>query len=145
MKKAVLSVIFLLGVIIFAASNPVFAAKKFVSKSSIPRARVSKGSIPVIVRYRSDHLGILLSFANFNGIDSATYSFTYSSNGNPQGAGGTIKSTSNSTSPRELLFGTCSTAVCTYHTGLTNARLVLTANFTNGRTATKVFRIKTYR
>jgi hypothetical protein len=129
----------------FLKPDSIYAAKKFVTKKTAGKTVISSGSIPSIVKYRSDKLGILFSFANFNGIESANYSFTYNSNGNPQGAGGTIRASNNPTSERELLFGTCSTSVCTYHSGLTNARLVLTVKMTNGNTVTKSYRIKTYR
>lgn len=136
----------LIGVIMFSPAD-IEAAKKFVPKKTVVRKTVSRttaGSIPAVVRYRPDRQGILLSFLNFNGIESAAYSFTYNTNGNPQGAGGTITSANNPTVQRELLFGTCSTSVCTYHYNLTNARLVITAKMISGRTITKTFRIKTY-
>lgn len=119
------------------------AAKKFVPKRK-STARVVSGSIPSLVRYRPDRLGILLSFGNFNGIESVSYSFTYNTNGMPQGAGGVVTANNNPTAQRELLFGTCSTSVCTYHHNLSSAKLILTAKYTNGKTAGKVYRIKTY-
>jgi len=122
------------------------AAKKFVPKAKTTISRSSSsGTIPAVVRYRPDKLGILFSFSTFNGIESVNYSFTYSTNGIPQGAGGTIRSSNDPASSRELLFGTCSTSVCTYHYNLSGARLVLTARLTNGNTVTKAYRIKTYR
>lgn len=118
------------------------AAKKFIPKKSTV-GKFSGGSIPAVVRFRPDRLGILMSFTSFSTIGSVSYSFTYSTNGVPQGAGGTISSSNNPTANRELLFGTCSTGVCTYHNNITNAKLVLTAKYTNGNTATKTYRIKT--
>lgn len=139
MYKILLLIIIILSLVI---SSPVEAAKKFVPKKTT--VRTSSGSIPAIARYRGDKLGILLSFSNFSGIESVTYSFTYSTNGIPQGVGGTITKNNNPSAQRELLFGTCSSSVCTYHHNLTNARLTLTATMTNGRTASKAYRIKTY-
>lgn len=121
------------------------AAKKFVPKKSTGGYVRTSESIPVSVHYRPDKLAILFSFPSFSGIDSVNYSFTYSANGNPQGAGGTVRAGNNPSAERELLFGTCSTSVCTYHSGLSGARLVFTATMTNGHTITKSFRIKTYR
>ena len=120
------------------------AAKNFVSKKKAGAKTITR-SIPAVVRYRPDRLAILLSFANFNGIESVAYSFTYDTNGIPQGAGGVVTTNNNPTQVRELLFGTCSTNVCTYHYNLSKARLVLTAKYTNGKTAGKAYRIKTYR
>lgn len=120
------------------------AAKKFVPKKTTTARNTVSGGFSASVRYRGDKMGLLMSFPNFNGISSVTYSFTYDTNGIPQGIGGTVTSANNPSADRELLFGTCSTSVCTYHHNLTNARLVLTAKMTNGRTATKAYRIKTY-
>lgn len=140
-KSIILFTIFLVAILLIPSK--IEAAKKFVPKKTA-NYKISKGSIPAIVRFRPDRLGIFLSFSNFAGIESVSYSFTYNTNGVPQGAGGTITSTNNPLSTRELLFGTCSTAVCTYHRNITNARLTLTARFTNGKTMGKNYRIKTY-
>ena len=132
-----------LAVLCFLFPKDVLAAKKFVKKTSSGTKKYTS-SIPAIVKYRADKRAIFLSFTNFSNIKSASYSFTYNTNGNPQGAGGTITAENNPGAQRELLFGTCSTAVCTYHYNLTGARLVVTAKYANGKTASKVFRIKTY-
>lgn len=126
----------------FPISN-VLAAKKFVVKKTAVRYTVSSG-IPAVVRYQPNRLGLNLSFSNFNGLESVAYSFTYNTNGIAQGVGGTVTAGNNPTAARELLFGTCSRGACRYHYNLSNARLVLTAKYTNGRTATKSYRIKTY-
>ncbi len=132
---------------IILAPSPVLAAKKFVKKttSSVKRTTGSSLVIPASVRYRPDKLGILLSFKNFTNLSSVSYSFTYDTNGMSQGAGGTITAANNPTAQRELLFGTCSGGVCRYHDNLSNARLVLTAKYNNGKTAIKSYKIKTYR
>lgn len=137
--------IILLGLFLMLSisSSSVFAAKKFVKKQATTSKSVS-GGVPVAVRYRPDKQGLLFSFSSFRGIDSVSYSFIYSTNGVSQGAGGTISSSNSPASERELLFGTCSTSVCTYHHNLVNARLVFTAKLTNGKTVTKSYRIKTY-
>lgn len=140
---SVFILLFLLTLKVIIHPSQTEAAKKFVKKAA-STAKVTTGSIPSLVRYRPDRQGIYISFLNFNGIESVSYSFTYNTNGNPQGAGGTITSANNPAQQRELLFGTCSTSVCTYHHNLTNARLVLTAKMTNGKTVGKSYRIKTY-
>ncbi len=148
MKKIFLIIIFC---IIIAAAFPknADAAKKFVPSTkkttTVKKSTASSGSIPAVVRYRSDKLGILFSFSNFSGIESVAYSFLYRSNNIQQGAGGAVRADNNPGMERELLFGTCSTSVCTYHYNLTGARLVLTAKMTNGSTVSKSYRIKTYR
>lgn len=144
-----ISLYFLLTALTFllVVPAPIMAAKKFVPKKATSgKSTVKKtgSTIPSLVRYRSDKQGVLLSFSNFNGIDSVNYTFVYTTNGVAQGAGGTITANNNPASERQLLFGTCSTSVCTYHYNLTGAKLTLTARYTNGTSRTKNYRIKTY-
>ena len=144
MRKSTL-IFFILAVMTLFIPIRAEAAKKFVPKKSFDGSSSAKGnSIPSVVRYRPDKMGLLLSFSNFSGIDSVSYLFTYNASGMPQGAGGSINAGNNPTAERQLLFGTCSTSVCTYHYNLTNAKLTLTAKYTNGTTRSKLYRIKTY-
>lgn len=141
MNKSIL-VLILLAVVI--GTPQVYAAKKFVPKKVSTVKKTVSGSLPAIVKYRGDKLGLLLSFSNFSGIQSASYVFTYNRSGIPDGASGTITANNNPSMQRELLFGTCSGGVCTYHHNLTSARLLLTVKMTNGRTISKGYNIKTY-
>jgi hypothetical protein len=146
MQKITLTALLSLILELFFLSNfrvSVQAAKKFMPKKATVKKIISS-SIPAVVKYKPDKKGIYLYFSNFNGIDSVSYSFTYSTNGNPQGAGGNITADNNPLQQRELLFGTCSTSVCTYHNNITDARLTLNAKYKNGRKLSKLFRIKSY-
>src|SRR3989344_6490133 len=144
-KQYIILLVIISLVIYFTNPQKIFAAKKFVrSGAKASTTTIGRSYIPSIVKYRSDKLGVFLSFANFNGLQSVNYTFTYNSNGQPQGAGGTITEDNNPTAQRELLFGTCSSGICTYHYNLTNASLILTAKMTNGKTISKRYRIKTY-
>lgn len=130
---------------LFDLSKPtVLAAKKFIPKKSAVKYTAVVSGIPAIVSYRPDRLGLNLSFRSFTGLESVSYSFTYNTNGMAQGIGGTVTASNNPTAARELLFGTCSRGACRYHYNLNNARLVLKARYTNGRTSSKSYRIKTY-
>lgn len=140
-KKIGFLILFLSVAIIYAPGAN--AAKKFVPKKTSVRYTAASG-IPALVRYQPNHLGINLSFSNFSGLESVSYSFTYNTNGIAQGVGGTVTSANDPTAVRELLFGTCSRGACRYHYNLSDARLVLTAKYSNGRIATKSYRIKTY-
>jgi len=142
--------LFILIIITLWLIHPVkiLAAKKFIPKTPSQNTKTntvrSSVSIPSKVKYRPDKRGILLLFTNFNNLDSVSYSFTYTSNGLSQGAGGVIRKDNNPTSERELLFGTCSSGVCTYHQNIRSATLLLTAKYDNGKTSTKRYRIKSY-
>jgi len=144
MQRLIITILLLTIVSLVFGTKSSFAAKKFVKKNGVSTAKASSGgSIPAIVRKRGDGLGLLMSFSHFNGLQSVAYSFTYTTGGLQQGAGGQVTSGNSPTSQRELLFGTCSGGVCKYHTGVKNAKLVLTAAFTNGRKVSKSYRIKT--
>lgn len=136
--------LFIIVLLSILSPTSTHAAKKFIPKKVINYKSTSRGSLPALVKYMGNKQGIYLSFANFSGIESISYAFNYTTNGNPQGAGGVITSANNPTRQRELLFGTCSTSVCTYHHNLSNAKLILTAKLTNGKTVSKSYRIKTY-
>src|SRR4030042_2819119 len=109
-KIFILIIIFINGFIL--TNQDVQAAKKFVSKKGATGTNRVSTNIPAVVRYRPDRLGLLLSFSHFNGMGSVSYSFTYSTNGIQQGAGGTISKDNDPTAQRELLFGTCSGGAC---------------------------------
>ena len=144
MRKNLFHLLIVLTLSLVYQPTNIYAAKKFIPKNSTAKRNITGKGIPALVLYRSDKLGILLSFANFSGIQSVSYLFTYNTNGIQQGAGGTISKNNNPMLERQLLFGTCSTNVCTYHYNLTNARLTLTAKYSNGTTRTKLYKIKTY-
>lgn len=100
---------------------------------------VSQG-VGVSVRFRPDRLGIQLNFSNFGAIESGSYSLIYDSEGVTQQAGGSIMI--GDTDTKELLFATCSHAVCTFHENITNARLSITSRLKNGQSVLKPFRLK---
>lgn len=141
--RKIISVIFVVFLLLVLSKPSAFAAKKFVQKKSTIKYTAVSG-IPAVVSYRPDRLGLNLSFRNFAGLGSVSYSFTYNTNGMSQGIGGTVTANNSPTVARELLFGTCSRGACRYHYNLSDARLVLTAKYMNGRTSSKSYRIKTY-
>ncbi|OGG08142.1 hypothetical protein A3D05_05390 [Candidatus Gottesmanbacteria bacterium RIFCSPHIGHO2_02_FULL_40_24] len=125
-------------------NRTVFGAKKFIPKKGNAKSVNTASIIPVRVKYRADKRAIIFNFTGFSNITSASYLFSYLSNGITQGAAGTISSENDPSSPRELLFGTCSTSVCTFHTGLSKAGLNITVTMSNGKKISKNYRIKTY-
>ena len=145
MKIFITAVVLLLASFSLVNIDKVEAAKKFVPKTAgTGGGRVSGGSIPVSVRYRADKRAIHFSFSNFSNFTSVSYVFSYQTNGISQGAAGTITASNSPGESRELLFGTCSTSVCTYHSGIKDARLTFSGTLKNGKKVSKNFRIKTY-
>lgn len=100
---------------------------------------VGKG-VKASVRLRSDRLGILMNFSNFDNLESARYELVYEASGVQQGAGGTVFL--GDTDIKELLFATCSNGVCTFHNNVQNARLSIVSTLKDGTTILKPFRIK---
>lgn len=102
----------------------------------------SSGSgISISPRLRSDRKALTISFGNLQNATSVSYTLTYQTNGQQEGAGGTISS-AGSSATRELLFGTCSKNVCRYHTNITNAKLEVRYTLVNGKTYLKRYRIR---
>lgn len=139
---------FLLALILFLIiPHQILAAKARTSRSgggtgSTSGSVATSGRVTTSARFRSDRRAIIISFAGLSNASSVNYSLTYDSNGIAQGAMGTMTNIAGSSDSRELLFGTCSHGVCRYHTGITNARLVITSKLKSGLTTRKSYRLK---
>ena len=129
----------LLLLLLFLLSSPCQAARKRTRKPKAQTAYVSRG-VKCKVGLRSDHLGLLISCYDFTDVASVRYNLVYQSNQVTRGAGGTTQI--GDTSAKQLLFGTCSGAVCTFHENISNARLSIVSTLSNGTTVLKPYRIK---
>lgn len=120
----------------------VHAARKRVrkAKSGGGQAAYTARGVGISVRFKPNRLGLLLTFSNFDNIESGRYELLYEAGGITQAAGGTILIGDNNT--KELLFATCSHGVCTFHENIQNARLSIISKLKNGQTVLKPFRIK---
>ena len=142
MKKLIVLAI---AVIFLALSaSPVLAARKRTPKvrqkaQSAITYSASQG-VSSKVRFRPDRLALLINFSGFNNILSGSYELTYTANGIPQGAGGSI--IIGDTSTKTLLFGTCSGGVCKYHSNITNAKLKIISITKSGQKIVKPYRIR---
>ena len=142
MKK----IFILILTIIFLAltASPTLAARKRTPKvlQKTPSAITYSASQGVSskVRFRPDRQALLITFSGFNNIQSGSYELTYTANGVPQGAGGSI--ILDDTSTKTLLFGTCSGGVCKYHSNITNAKLIITSITKSGQKIVKPYRIR---
>lgn len=93
------------------------------------------------VQIRGNRKVIIATFTNLEIASSVSYSLVYTQRGKQEGAGGSLADLSG-IQTRELLFATCSAGVCRYHTGIKNARLIVTTILKDGRKVSKSFRIK---
>lgn len=104
--------------------------------------RSAGNNIAVSARLRRDRHALNIYFSNVQKATGVSYTLTYQTQGRQEGAGGSIRENEGNTASRELLFGTCSKNVCTYHAGITNMKLEVTGQLKNGKTFTKRFKIK---
>ena len=148
MRKAIILLFFFLGVgLVFP--SPTFALKARVRRggstgASTGRRISSRLGVASSVKFRADRRAIIITLSDLAKASQISYTLTYTGSGVPQGASGTIKPAGESSVTRELVFGTCSAGVCRYHTGIYNARLVITTYLKSGayRKIHKAYRIK---
>ncbi len=136
--------IVLLTMIFLCGSVPVEAKllPRFQGTKTTNRDAVVSTGVVTSPRLRADHGALIIYFANLQNAVSVNYTLTYRSNGIDQGVGGTLDAASGSSVTRELYFGTCSSGVCRPHAGLTNARLEVSIEMTNGRKILRRYRIR---
>ena len=140
-----LTLFFLFFTFFFLAAHPTHALvrRKIPTQTSSPVVnRGTVGIVGIVGRLRSDRRAIILSVTGLNSAESITYLLTYVGNGQSQGAQGIIRPIEGAVASRELLFGTCSHGVCTYHIGIKDARLEVTAKLKNGKILIKRYKIK---
>jgi len=126
--------------ILLATSHYTYAARSRVRPGT--GVNVVSSGVSSSVRFRSDRRAVIISLANLNKAISVTYSLTYTGSGIAQGAQGTVSPAGENSATRELLFGTCSKNVCTYHTNIINARLEIRSKLKSGVTTVKPYRLK---
>lgn len=105
-------------------------------------ARPAGNSVAVSARLRRDRHALNIYFSNIQKASGVSYILNYQTQGRQEGAGGSIRADEGNSASRELLFGTCSKNVCTYHSGITSMKLEVTGQLKTGKTFTKRFRIK---
>lgn len=103
---------------------------------------VTSSSITVSPRLRADRKALLVSFGNLQNATSVSYTLTYTHDGQEEGAGGSVNPADGNTASRELLFGTCSSGVCRYHSGISNMKFEVTAQLKSGKKIVKRYRIR---
>lgn len=111
------------------------------SKSGTAKVSSGKG-VGVSVKFTNYKRAISATFTNLGIASSVTYQLTYTQSGINEGAGGSISDLSSGMTTRQLLFGTCSKGVCRYHTGIKNAKFIVTTTLKDGKKVTKTFRLK---
>lgn len=111
-------------------------------KKAITSQKTSTKGISVSPKLRSDRKALSIYFGNLQNAQSISYMLIYKTNGQEEGAGGSVNPAQGNTATRELLFGTCSKNVCRYHANITNMKLEVTADLKSGKKLVKRYKIK---
>lgn len=119
-------------------SKKIPAPKKSIGKSS--GTEKITGS-DVVVAYKVQGSSLVVTFSNLKNTSSVSYTLIYATNGQQEGAMGTIYPKGANTASRQLLFGTCSKNVCRYHTNVSNVTLEISVKLKSGKTLTKSYPI----
>ncbi|MDO8610698.1 MAG: hypothetical protein Q7R95_09200 [bacterium] len=142
MKKIIISVMFSMFLsIVWVHSAEAKLLPRFQNAKPAARTSVSSG-LGVSVKLRSDRLALNVNFSNLNKVKGVTYTLMYQSNGIDQGVSGSIDLSAGNSVSRELLFGTCSSGVCRYHTNIINMKLEIVSDLLNGKRTIRRYRIK---
>lgn len=113
------------------------------SNRKIAAPKKSSGTgITVTPKLRADRKALNVYFANLQNAETVSYMLIYKTNGQEEGAGGSVNPSLGNTSSRELLFGTCSKNVCRYHQNITNMKLEVTAQLKSGKKLIKRYKIR---
>lgn len=163
-------IIFLLLSILFSFGSNVEAAKKATptpkkstnikkiqptkkpmpKKTTAPSTKKQVGSssgtekisgTDVTVAYKAQGDSLFVNFGNVKNATSVSYTLIYSTNGQQEGAVGTIYPKGANTASRTLLFGTCSKNVCRYHSNISNVVLEVKAKLKSGKTFSASYKL----
>ena len=107
----------------------------------ITSPKTSSASLAVTPKIRKDRHALIVYFSNLQSATNISYMLVYKTNGQNEGAGGSVKPSEGNTS-RELLFGTCSKNVCRYHANIANMTFEVTAQLKSGKNLVKRYKIR---
>jgi len=132
--------VFITGIFV-SVPAPVQAKRKLPVLKSASTAKSTSANVTVKVKFRSDRKGVILNFGNLTAATGVSYDLIYDTRGTTQNAGGAVK-ISSATANTEVIFGTCSSGVCRYDSGISNAKLQVSITLKNGRKIVKPFKLK---
>lgn len=115
---------------------PVEAKKKLPSRKITVTANLPQTAL----KLRADRQALLLVLTNLSRAGSVAYRLTYQADGVSQGAEGSYDPAAGNTQ-KELVFGTCSGNVCTYHQNISDMLFQATIGLTDGRTLSRKYQI----
>ncbi len=141
MKKFILLMI-IGGVFVFTGVVEAKLLPRFTRTNKTAGQRTVSSGLVVSPKLRRDRLALIITFSNLQKVNNVTYTLMYQTNGKDEGVSGTIDSSAGTSVTRELLFGTCSAGVCRYHPNITNMKLEIISELSNGKQTLKRYKIK---
>ena len=135
------SIIVFVSAISLSLPSAVQAKRKLPLPKTAATTKSTASGVTVKVKFRPDRKGVILNFANLTTASGVSYDLIYDTRGTTQNAGGAVK-ISSATANTEVIFGTCSSGVCRYDSGISNAKLQVFITLKNGRKIVKPFRLK---
>lgn len=142
MKNLSILAFILLSFFIFAKSADAKVLPQAAKASSKTVTKTVGASINISPRLRADRRALIVYFSALQNATSVSYMLIYDTSIQQEGAGGSLNLKNGSSQNAELLFGTCSKGVCTYHRGIKNAKLEVTYTLKSGKKYIKRYRIK---
>ena len=112
-----------------------------VTKKTTRTAAKTSGDVSVSMAVNKGGTGVTVYFKNAHKASSIQYYLNYSTNGKQEGAGGTIDTGKKYSLSRTLLFATCSSGVCRYHSGIKDAKLTVVITYKSGKTVSRTYPI----
>ncbi len=115
----------------------------------LPQARkapaITKTKVPgisVSPKLRADRRTLLINFGGLQNASAVSYSLTYKTSTQEEGAMGALNLNGGNSQTQELLFGTCSKNICRYHTGVKDAKLDISYTLKSGKKYLRKFKIR---
>ena len=135
---------FLLLAILFSLVLPKSAEAKVLPQAQKTTVLKSSGGLTISVnpKIRADRKALIVNFSHLQNASIVSYSLTYKTLVQQEGAIGSLNLAGGSNQSAELLFGTCSKNVCRYHTGISDAKLEVSYTNKSGKKYLKKYKIK---
>lgn len=126
--------IIIIGVTVIVLSNP--------SSLQASKKKPVIKNVAVYTQLLRGKTGVNVSLLNTQGASSILYMVSYTTNGKPEGAGGTVYPKNKKSIVRKIIFGTCSSGVCRYHKNVKKVTVSVEITYKNGKTSSKTYKIK---
>ena len=133
--------ILVIGIVYFIPHVEAKVLPRFQSSKAASSGKATSGYF-VSPKLRSDRSALIIYFGNLQRVRNVTYTLIYQTNGKDEGVSGSIDSSSGNNATRQLQFATCSSGVCRDHQNLSNMKLEVITELSNGKRTLRRFRLR---